>query len=552
MSKPNAGVASRMVMTVRGLAALSTAVVGGTIGATALYQVARATTVPRRGARELLLRFRAPIALRQIRNSDPGESLVDGNTMDSLHPPIVLGELDHFGRLIVEGSTHECPAAFAAPVPIRPEERVPRERSALELICTGTGLAVRKTFVGREAKGRFVREVRILRALAGSGLNVPDLLELDPEGLTVTTSYLGQNLEQILIAGGARLTGLELSRMAGRRLTPREVHEGYYREGAQAVSQLDSFDTAGVLELLRAVHRRGITIREVSYSNLVRDGHGVVSLIDFEAATLHVRPKSMACLIDRDRDLESFNRAFGGRALTHRRVQEALEQGSGALADIYGVARIGAGLSLGRLFNPSSGFGKWQFLLRRALPDPKGRRIVSLGSNNACVELELLRAGASKVVCYEVSPDYRAQADLLKEACEWVDNTTYELEVRPASMLEVCEDEGPYDLAMALCSLYYLPEGDMRTVAEHLAHIADEVTLQCNVGTNIGREDDDQYRLASLGFALSLVRGVGFSRVSTYAPLRYSRPLVRASTVSDVVDVTDDSAALLTRHGSLS
>lgn len=543
---PNSSAAKGWILTARGLLALVAHVGRAEIVDPLAFHAVESTTVPRRIVREFRLKSGAQRQLEGMLRSADSEG-------DVTRGAIVLGQLDQHGRLVASGTVgHSCSRCSGRPTEIPQTQSVERQRSRLELLCTEQGLAVRKSFFGPEAKRRFVHEVSVLRHLMAADCDVAPILGFDPSKLAVTTPYLGPSVEQLLTDRGACLTGPELSERAGRSLSPREVHAGYFREGSRVVEESQLVDPDEILELLRSAHRSGVTVREVSYSNVVQREDGRLSLIDFEAATLHRSPRSIACLVDRDRDIESFNLAFGRQAPTRGRLQAAaIASAVWPLDNVYGVAYVGRGVRLGRLFNPSSGFGKWHFLVRWALPNPMGLSAISLGSNNAAIELQMLRAGAKKIVCYEMNEDFRAQAAFLKEAFEWADNRAYDLEIRPDNMVAVMEDSSTYDLAMALCSLYYLSEVEMRAVTQHLSAIAKSMALQCNVGTNIGRDDLDQYRRASVEFAVRMAAEAGFQAPRPIVPARYSRPMVLAAgaetTAGEVVDLTDASALPVTR-----
>ena len=117
----------------------------------------------------------------------------------------------------------------------------------------------------------------------------------------------------------------------------------------------------------------------------------------------------------------------------------------------------------------------------------------------------------------------------MRDAFEWADNREYRLRCVHADMRDAIQETGPYDAAMALCSLYYLDEPEMRTVATAIGEHVRERILECNERTGIGREDDDQYRRASVEFTRELLRNAGFAAIHVTAPRGYSRPLVEGS-----------------------
>lgn len=515
-----------LALTARGVGALAIALSRAVVLDPMAYRAMELSTKPRRAVRELALTATANRTLTRLKDKQvtPGSIHTDPPTEGHPH---VLGHLDHFGQLVLTGGLHECARQQPLPRVVEAGSSVDRVRSRIELWCTGEGLVVRKCLFGPQADRRFIREVRALQRLAREGVRAPRVLDLDPDSLTITLPYLGRTLEQDLLDAGAVLTGLALGKRAGRTLSDLEVFEAYNAEGAQVFSDTNPELGDHVLALVKSMHQAGVTVRGLSYSNVVISEAGELSIIDFDAATVHRRPKSIACLIDRDRDIESFNAAFGGSAWTRRRLKAAIADGRDGLGQPYAPAYIGRGIAFGRLANPSSGFGKWHFVLRGVLRRGiQGASVLSVGTNNSAIELELLRNGAERAVCYELDPQFAAQARFLRDAFEWADNTTYNLEVRNGSMERVSEEHARFDLALALCSLYYLPADRMITVAKHLASLARSVVLQCNISQGIGRDDDDQYRRASVEFATDLLAEIGLASIRRLLPARYSRPLV--------------------------
>ena len=125
---------------------------------------------------------------------------------------------------------------------------------------------------------------------------------------------------------------------------------------------------------------------------------------------------------NRDRDTEKFNSAFGTSYLTYNRIRNILRKGAFPASDkLYASTYIGHGMRIGPLWDRTTGFGRWHFILRRKFRLPKGARVLSLGSNNASIELHLLREGAEEVIAYERDDDYAAQGRFLATACEWAD-----------------------------------------------------------------------------------------------------------------------------------
>ena len=117
---------------------------------------------------------------------------------------VILGEFDHYGRLVPAcGSINGLPC-------ISEEQADPRRRAHVWLVMTPRGIGIRKQFFGAEAKQRFLRELWALEALRSTAARVPEIMRIDVHALTLVTTFIGIDLEQILTNKGARLTGTEI------------------------------------------------------------------------------------------------------------------------------------------------------------------------------------------------------------------------------------------------------------------------------------------------------------------------------------------------------
>lgn len=436
---------------------------------------------------------------------------------------VILGEFDHYGLLVSSfGPITGMPCISA-------KQRDPRRRAHIWLVMIPRGIGVRKQFFGAQAKQRFLRELWALELLRGTAARVPEIMAIDVNALTLTTTFIGVDLEQVLTTKGARLTGAEIRERLGKNPTFLDIFNEYISEGARFMAEFPPAFVESIHQQIRIAHQHGVRLYDIKYGNVaVHYKTGRAYLIDFDAAVLCKKPRSRAFLIERDRDIEKFNIAFGTRYLTHNRIRNTLRERSFPAADkLYASTYIGHGLHIGPLWDRTTGFGRWHFILKHKLRLPKGARVISLGSNNASIELHLLREGAEEIIAYERDENYAAQGRFLAAACEWAENRDYRLQYVLADMQEAVRAEGKFDCALALCSLYYLPEEDMHRVARALAMLSPRFLLQCNVREEIGREEPDQYRRASVEFAVDLLREAGFTSITVTAPKGYSRPLVQ-------------------------
>lgn len=436
---------------------------------------------------------------------------------------VILGEFDHYGRLesvfgFIRGTT--C---------ISKKQADPRRRTHIWLVMTPRGIGVRKHFFGSQANQRFLRELSVLETLRGTAARVPEIMTIDVKTRTLTMTYIGVDLEQMLTTKGACLTGAEIRERLGKNPSAADIFNEYIEEGARFMAEFPQSFVESLHQQMRIAHRHGVRLYDIKYGNVaIHYKTGLPYLIDFDAALVSKKPRSRAFLIERDRDTERFNRAFRTSYLTYDRICRKLRDGDFPAADkLYASTYIGHGLRIGSLWDRATGFGRWHFILKNKLMLPKGARVLSLGSNNASIELLLLRAGAAEVIAYERNQEYVAQGKFLVAACEWADNREYRLNYVLADMQEAVKITTKFECVLALCSLYYLSEGDMRRVAHAVAKLSPRFLLQCNIRKDIWREEPDQYRRASVDFAADLLRDAGFASIAVTAPTGYSRPLVQ-------------------------
>jgi hypothetical protein len=121
---------------------------------------------------------------------------------------------------------------------------------------------------------------------------------------------------------------------------------------------------------------------------------------------------------------------------------------------------------------------RFRTILKHKFLLPKGARVLSLGSNNSSIELHLLREGAEEVIAYEHDENYASQGRFLAAACEWADNRKFRLQYILADMQEAVQAEGKFYCFLTLCSLYYLPEEEMRRVTHDVVKLSPLFLLQ--------------------------------------------------------------------------
>ncbi|MGA8041095.1 MAG: class I SAM-dependent methyltransferase, partial [Acidimicrobiia bacterium] len=335
-------------------------------------------------------------------------------------------------------------------------------------------------------------QLEALRLLKTTGVGVPSIVEVDFDGRSMT-----------------------LVEATGRRLWETEA-------------TLDPKLLDRLWVDLRQIHRARLILGQIDAETILIGPDGAPHWCDFGNSRDCSKLSTAAFRLLADMDTDSFNRLFGTDHPTYETIRRSLETKSDPVVrNWYAPAYLGAGLRTGPIWNLGVGWGRWEYLLRSALPPVSGMRVLDIGSNNGHNALQMLRAGAKEVVGLERSEHRIQQGRFLKEAFEWSDNTSYAYQSIRSDMRELPHLAlGAFDMVTAFCSLYYLSENEMVDLIRHLSEMTPILVLQCNEQTDIGRKDPDTYRRASLPFTRSILEENGFRDLRTVAPRDYRRPLV--------------------------
>lgn len=434
-----------------------------------------------------------------------------------------LGEFDHYGRL----------ESFVGPIlgmiHVTKENAEPRRRSQVFLISIGGSVFIEKKYAGSDATSRFVREVLVLERLSHLGIRVPELIRVNVNSSSLIQTFVpGPDMERLLEKKGARLTRTGQPILLRGNATLRRIHDDYVTEGARIAAGLERTLLDEIHRQVTLIHRVGVELYDLKYGNIIiHSGSGLPYLVDFDSARIHNNLQGRQFLIERDRDIGRLNQMLGANYPCLTVLRRRLRTGDYPAAQrLYSSSYIGHGIKMGNPWDISTGFGRWNFILKAHFKNVKGARILSLGPNNGSIELSLLRAGAAEVIAYEQDSEYAAQGRFLTAAHEWADNREYRLKYINAEMREAASESGKFDCVLALCSLYYLSEEEMARLLEVLSKRTKRIILQCNVRKDIARDEMDQYRRASVAFNVDLLKNAGYEAISIDAPFGYSRPIV--------------------------
>jgi tRNA A-37 threonylcarbamoyl transferase component Bud32 len=349
-----------------------------------------------------------------------------------------------------------------------------------------SGTDIRRSYARPD---EFFRELNALHRLGDIGLRVPKIVDVDFENLSLWTSPVdGRSFEGTDMVEFAELLGRDL----------------------------------------QTIHRAGLLMGDINSHMFIIADDGLPVWVDFSGCEDFSELSWQTFRYLADRDTEKFNGVFSTSFATFDSLSEEVRSMIEAEVESwYSTAYLGAGLRVGRLWNLSVGWGRWEFLLGRSLPAPGGKRILDLGANNGHNGLEMLRAGAVSVVGLEQNQDRIAQGILLKQAYEWADGTTYDYLGIHGDMRDLpTMGLGQFDMITALCSMYYLTEPEIVELVTSMRSMTPVLVLECNETKNIGRRDQDTYRKASMAFNISILKANGFPDVEVVAPKGYDRPLV--------------------------
>jgi SAM-dependent methyltransferase len=177
-----------------------------------------------------------------------------------------------------------------------------------------------------------------------------------------------------------------------------------------------------------------------------------------------------------------------------------------------------------------SGEGKWNYILRRNLPNLQGKRILDLGCNNGIMCIRSAREGAIDIVGIDNSKLWRGwieQSQFVKESIEWRCKTSFPIKYIDSDMGDVPKlGLGHFDVVLILCSLYYLDDNRIDELLKHLQKNSDHLLIQCNTA-NI--HTGDVRRRATVHYMVDALSRAGFGYIYTDEPFIYKNPVVVAT-----------------------
>lgn len=180
------------------------------------------------------------------------------------------------------------------------------------------------------------------------------------------------------------------------------------------------------------------------------------------------------------------------------------------------------------------GLSKWNYIIKKHIPDLKGKRVLDLGCSSGLYSLELAIMGAKEVIGIDRNieikhrstdtpppQDVIAQAKFVKKSFELLNNVEYPITYIAHDIGRLDElNLGRFDLILALCVVYHELD-KMPQLVHQLADMTDHLILQASQSHNgeLGRCAD---KLRQVEILLE----AGFTNVEIDAPIGYPLPVI--------------------------
>lgn len=415
---------------------------------------------------------------------------------------------------------------------IRQSEFRERYRFKIQVVSLGGKVGVKKNYNGNALA--FANELRALYLLANEGCNVPAVMAIDFDKLTLTMSYIkGDPLDDLIakveaetIYKNSEKDGNLVTLVSGQKRT-RNIQQGTL----PLDDILDKKQITDMLDHLQKILRGRIILKDIKYGNVIIERKtGKPFWIDFDFSRYYPKASKGTFAFLRDMDIERFNLLFSTDCLTYKNIKaKIVDKELPFIKEWYAPMYFGFDLKIGKLFDCNVGFGRWHYLLKKHLPLLSGKRVLDLGANNAFNSLNMLRAGASQAVAIELEAENIERGMFAKAAFEWFDAKQYGLQYVHANMKEVPNlGLGNFDVAIALCSLYYLDDEQIADLVRYVSTVTDLFLVQCNISPTVARQDDHIRTKSSVQYTVDLLKVNGFNTIKVIAPHGYTRPLIIA------------------------
>lgn len=186
--------------------------------------------------------------------------------------------------------------------------------------------------------------------------------------------------------------------------------------------------------------------------------------------------------------------------------------------------------------NEDYGLGRWEYIIKRNLPEVVGKRILDIGCNVGLYSIELAKMNAKEVIGIDRTLEFNhksnfppkqdivSQAIFVKEALELVNEVKYQVNYMGINFNDYSKIEnlGKFDLVLALNVIYHEYEKS-HLLMNVISKITDTLILQTSIG-HTGKIA----RWANLPKQTELLINAGFTSIKMDCPKGYLNPVIVA------------------------
>ena len=220
---------------------------------------------------------------------------------------VELGEIDQDGFLLSKvGTISNLPS-------VSKKQFLTRKRFSLRVVAIDGYVCIEKHYKGN--KSSFVNEIEAHYHLGRAGCNIPVIMDVDFDNLTLTFSYIsGPVLREELARRGAVVRDRDIEE------NPELTSSGKRKRAINRIPEcrrvlsevIDSQFTELILAELNKIHKARFIWNDIKYGNIIiEERSGEPYLIDFDWALRFQELGKKTFEILSNRDIEKFNTCFG-------------------------------------------------------------------------------------------------------------------------------------------------------------------------------------------------------------------------------------------------
>lgn len=188
-----------------------------------------------------------------------------------------------------------------------------------------------------------------------------------------------------------------------------------------------------------------------------------------------------------------------------------------------------------KLLNDNSrGISKWNYIIKKHIPEVTGKRILDLGCSSGVYCIELARMGAKEVIGIDrniyikhrstnipPSQNVIAQANFVKKSFELLENTKYPITYIAHDIGKIADLKlGRFDFILALAVVYHELD-KMPNLIKELANMTDHLILQASQA-----HSGDLGKWANKLQQAQMLIEAGFTNIEIDAPINYQLPMI--------------------------